>query len=329
MRVMLLKIPESRPARPDPPAARTSVRTTPAAAPRRHAAIAAVGASLIALSGIWVALGGLPPVSSAFARTAYALPVLLLIAARESRRRGSPATTRQRHLGLLAGLFFTGDLVLWHTSIDLIGAGMATVLAAGQVVIVPVAAWMLYRERPAPRTLAAIPVVLVGIVVISGVLGTPTFGSNPGLGAVLGVAASACYAGFLLALRHANAGGDRPAGALGDATAGAVLGTLVVAAATGHLADLIPAWPSAGWMLTLAMGSQVVAWLMITASLPRLPSAVSSLILTLQPVLSVLFGALILAERPTAVQLLGVLLVIAAVAWAGARPRTPRLLTSP
>ena len=70
--------------------------------------------------------------------------------------------------------------------------------------------------------------------------------------------------------------------------------------------DLAPAWPSAGWLFALALTSQVVGWMLITVSLPRLPAAMTSLILTIQPIGSVLLGALLLAQEPTRLQLVGV-----------------------
>ena len=48
-----------------------------------------------------------------------------------------------------AGVFFAADLILWHHSIDDVGAGLATVLANIQVVVVPLVAWAVLSERPA------------------------------------------------------------------------------------------------------------------------------------------------------------------------------------
>jgi hypothetical protein len=63
----------------------------------------------------------------------------------------------------------------------------------------------------------------------------------------------------------------------------------------------------------LAMTSQTAGWLLITSSLPRLPAALSSLLLLLQPAASILLAAIVLAERPTMVQLGGAVLVCAGV----------------
>ena len=69
--------------------------------------------------------------------------------------------------------------------------------------------------------------------------------------------------------------------------------------------------------MTLAITSQVLGWLLITTSLPRLPAAMTSVLLTVQPVGSVALAALILGESPSPLQLLGVALIVAALLTAG------------
>jgi drug/metabolite transporter (DMT)-like permease len=61
------------------------------------------------------------------------------------------------------------------------------------------------------------------------------------------------------------------------------------------------------------VSSQVLGWLLISASLPRLPAALTSLLLTIQPVGSVVLGAVLLAEAPTVLQLVGTAMVLAGV----------------
>ena len=73
-------------------------------------------------------------------------------------------------------------------------------------------------------------------------------------------------------LRHGGADFRRPAGPLFDATAVSTVLCVVTGVVIGD-ARLVPAWPSAGWLLLLAISSQVVGWLLIGSSLPRLPAA--------------------------------------------------------
>jgi len=55
----------------------------------------------------------------------------------------------------------------------------------------------------------------------------------------------------------------------------------------------------------------VLGWLLISYSLPRLPAALTSVLLTAQPVGSVVFAMLILGESPSAVQLVGAATIMA------------------
>ena len=79
--------------------------------------------------------------------------------------------------------------------------------------------------------------------------------------------------------------------------------------------------------MLLALSSQVLGWLLISVSLPRLPALLTSIVLMLQPVSAVFLAALLLSEAPSSVQLLGVAIVIAGVAFASTQPRTPAAAT--
>jgi drug/metabolite transporter (DMT)-like permease len=278
----------------------------------RPVAAAAIGALCIAFSGILVRLADVSPTTAALFRCAYALPALALLAWWEDRRYG-PRDGRQRTLALVAGVFFAADLVAWHHTIAAVGAGLATVLGNTQVVVVGLLAWVILAERPERRVLLATPLVLIGIVFISGVIGGDAYGANPPLGVALGIVTAVAYAGFLLVLRQGNRDIRRPAGPLFDATLTAALASAAAGFVMGDL-DVAPAWPAHGWLVLLALSSQVAGWLLISVSLPRLPAAVTSVVLTLQPVGSVLFAMLLLAEEPSLVQLAGVVLVLSGLA---------------
>jgi drug/metabolite transporter (DMT)-like permease len=77
--------------------------------------------------------------------------------------------------------------------------------------------------------------------------------------------------------------------------------------------DLAPSWPAHGWLVVLALTSQVLGWLLISISLPRLPAALTSVLLCIQPVGSVLLGVVLLGEAPSALQLGGVGCILAGV----------------
>ena len=283
---------------------------------------AAAGAAAIAFSGILVRLADVAPSTAAFYRCAYALPPLAALAWWERRRYG-PRPLDQRLLALAAGVFFAVDLVAWHHCIAAVGAGLATVLGNVQVVLVALAAWAVLGERPARRVLAAVPVVLVGVVLISGVVGTDAYGEEPALGVLYGMVTALAYSGFLLVLRAGNRDVRRPAGPLFYATLTSALASLAIGWPLGEI-DLAPSWAATAWLILLALTSQVVGWLLISFSLPRVPAAVTSVVLTLQPVMSVVLAMLLVDEDPSPVQILGVAVVLSGIALAVARPRPGR-----
>jgi len=243
--------------------------------------------------------------------------VLGALAWLERRRYGPPpAGTWWR--ASAAGAFFAADLILWHHAIADVGAGLATVLANLQVVFVAVAAWLLLGERPSGRVAVAVPLVFVGAVLISGAIGANAYGANPARGALFGVLTAVAYTGFILVLRDMGRDLRRPAGPLFAATLMATLAAGAGGALLGEL-DLTVSWPAHAWLVTLALTSQVLGWLLIAIALPRLPASLTSIVLTVQPVGSVLLAIVLLGEDPAPLQLAGVVVVVAGIVIATRR----------
>lgn len=273
-----------------------------------------VGAVAIAFSGILFRLSHVSASTGAFYRCVFALPPLWALARLEKRRFGRQSR-RAVTLAWVAGAFFAADLVLWHNGIEQVGAGLATVLGNTQVVMVGLLAWAILGERPHRSSLTAIPIVGVGVLLISGVLESGAYGKNPGLGVLYGITTAIAYSGFLLALREGSRDLRRPAGPLFTATFASALGTAAIGTVVGDL-DLTPSWAATGWLVLLALSSQVLGWLLISTSLPRLPAVTTSILLTFQPVCSVVFAALIVNESPSWLQLGGAACILAGLVTA-------------
>ncbi len=283
--------------------------------PRSAAATAAVGISFAAI--LFVLSGASPSTATVF-RCLYAVPLLWWLMRREEAVSGGRSIAARRW-ALLAGVFFAGDLLLFHHAILLMGAGLATVLVNVQVVIVMVAAWLIWGERPGPAQVVAVPIALAGVAFISGVLDAGAYGEDPLLGSVLAILTAVCYAGYLLLLRK---GRDRrhAAGPIFDATLACGLTALAVGLVVGDF-DPLPSLPMHVWLLLLALSAQVGGQVMIATALPRLPALTTSLILLIQPVLATIMAMVILSESPSSAQLLGVALVISGVLLGSASGR--------
>jgi len=244
----------------------------------------------------------------------YGLPILGLVAWWEHRRFG-PLPRSGVRLAALAGLFFAADLLFWHHAIEAVGAGLATVLGNLQVLVVGFVAWLVLGERPSRSVLVALPVVVAGVVLISGVVGAGAYGENPPLGVLLGVLTALAYAGYLLVIRHGGRDLRRPAGPVAVATLSTALVAGLVGAPLGEL-DVVPSWPSHGWLLAYGVTSQSLGYLLISLSLPRLPAVLTSIILLTQPVTTVVLAMILLAETPSVAQVAGVALVVGGIAVA-------------
>ncbi|GGM49641.1 hypothetical protein GCM10012275_20680 [Longimycelium tulufanense] len=280
---------------------------------------AALGAALNGLSATLVRLSHATPSTAAAFRCLYALPFLGVLAYVYHRAAGPTQRAAPRFrewtLWLLVGFFFALDLVLWNVSVGMVGAGIATVLVNAQAIFVGLAGWLL-GEPPQRRVLAALPILFGALVMVSGVLGGGSYGHDPVAGTAFGLAAALAYAVYLITLRRATRS-PRPATvALFTTTTAAGLWGTGFGLALGDF-QLTPLWPMHGWLLLLAFSGQVAGWILVTLALPRLPIAVTSMVLLVQPATALVYGAVILGERPSPLQCAGAVLILVVVVWAG------------
>ena len=113
-------------------------------------------------------------------------------------------------------------------------------------------------ERVPRSILLALPIVCVGVLLVSGALEAGAYGANPSRGALYGVATGLAYAAFLLVQRQGSIDLRRP----GGRAVRHVAGDRGVSRSRCGLAigvdDLAPTWPSAGWLIMLGVTSQVL-----------------------------------------------------------------------
>jgi drug/metabolite transporter (DMT)-like permease len=282
---------------------------------------ALLGAMAIAFSGIFYRYSGVSPSTATVFRCLYALPLLGVLAWRETRSQG-PRTRRSHLVAIAAGVFFASDLTLYHHAVEFVGAGLGTVIPNLQVVIVAIVGWLFLREHPDRRTWLAMLVAVGGVLLISGLLERGAYGANPPLGVAFGLGAGASYSGYLLIIRQGNRDGRRPFGTLFDASAACVVVAALGGVVVGDL-DLVPSWPAHGWLIALALISQVAGYGLINLSLPRLPAVLTSVLLLAQPIATLIFSALLLSEAPSPLQLAGVALILGGVLLAAVRRGAP------
>jgi drug/metabolite transporter (DMT)-like permease len=278
--------------------------------------IALAGATVISFAPLLYIRSDTTPLTGAFYRMLYALPLLGLLV--WTSKKEDPRESNSRWLAFGAGILLAIDFVGYHSAIDYIGSGIATMIGNSQVIIVTLVSWWILGERPNRFILLALPMVMFGLVLISGIWDDAPYGEDPVKGVIGGIVAAVFYSSFLIAYRQSNRVGGPAVNAQFDATAGATIGLLVIGSmplsGVGIEAiDHTITWPGHGWLLLLAITCQVIGWIAITYALPRLPAAHTSFAVLLQPVLTIVWGVLLLSESPSMQQSTGMILIFAAI----------------
>ncbi|WP_328812464.1 DMT family transporter [Rhodococcus sp. NBC_00297] len=294
-----------------------------AATTGRSAVLVAAGAAALSLSATFVKLADVTAGTAAFLRCAIALFALVPLAVREARRSGAmPANLYP--IAIMAGVFLGADYIMWTGSILDVGASIATVLINVQVIVLPVLGLVVDRTSISRRFMFAAPCMLLGVAMAGGVIGGSGSAADHAVrGSLLGIAAGVAYAVYLFLNRRSVQRSPRhlviPV-CVSTASAAVTAGIIGAAMDDINLSITAASW---GWMVALAMIGQVAAWLVISAGSRSLRIDTVAALLLCQPVLGIVFGYLVLTETPSAVQIFGSAVVVAAV-WSATRcPAAP------
>jgi drug/metabolite transporter (DMT)-like permease len=275
------------------------------------------GALAIGSSGIFVRLSETGPTATAFWRGALALPFLALWALLERRTAGGaraaaapPGAGAREPLFFWAGVFFAGDLALWHASLLLTSIAASTLEANIAPIFVTLAAWALWGERPRLGFLLALGCAFGGmLLILAPKLGG---GSHALLGDALGVGTACFYAAYILAVARLRARYGTGI-VMFNTTLVFTLLLLPLALTQKFLPVTLH-----GWLLLAgcALAAQVVGQSLIAYALAHLPATFGSIGLYVQVIAAAIYARLLLGERLAPVQLLGGVIVLGAIAVA-------------
>lgn len=277
---------------------------------------------LLALGGVcisWAAIlvkvatrQHLGPTSIAFWR--LLIGSVTLFAAAALTRRPLRLPRRAAALALLGGAIFTADLFLWHRSIALIGAGLATIFASTQVFNTALLNWAFLGERPRARFFVAAAAGLAGVALLAGLGSGVAFTGGYRRGVLLGLATGIAYGSYLLSTRQLGRFEPRlsPITIVAWLSLGGTLTSGLIC--LGEHDPFLRRTATAGWaLLALGAGVQAGGWWAIATALPRVSGATGGLVLLLQPVLSMVWGWLLFGERLAPLQLAGAVLTLGAI----------------
>jgi len=271
------------------------------------------GGGAIGFAPILVRMAENGPVASAFWRMALAAPLLWIWCWQQ--RRADPGVRVPASVLLYCGLFFAGDLALWHWSILSTSVANASLLVNLAPVFVTILGWLLWRWTVSRTFLAALFIAILGICVL---MGPNLKAGGAGLaGDGLAVLAGIFYAGYLLAIKIARDAGMATLPLMAWSTTITALILLPVAlwSPQPFLPQTLTGW---GVLVALALVTQILGQGLIAYALAHLPAALSSLSLLIQPVMAVIFAWMIFGESLGPAQFAGGAIVLTGI-WLARR----------
>jgi drug/metabolite transporter (DMT)-like permease len=242
--------------------------------------------------------------------------------------RGAIGQTPRTAAGWLAPLAlgaaaYGGQIVLFALALERVTASMATILFHTAPIIVVAAAVMSGRERFSALRGVALVLGVGGVAIVAAASGD--LRAEP-LGIALSLGSAVACAGVVVGID-----------VLGAAIAPLPLAVLLI---TGSMLALLAAVPITGvgvpagsdeWLLVLALGiiPGVIGTVALLAAIGEIGPSLASILLTLEPPVTVLLAWLALDERLSALQLAGGAVILAAMVVANRAATRPPLEVPP
>lgn len=239
---------------------------------------------------------------------AIILTVCTLLSARSS--------TAKLHRGDIVPLLLTGSSIgltnfLYYKSVQFIPASLSIILLMQFTWVSMLIEWIFLRRRPSAKELAAVTVIIIGTLLASGITTTKVQTvSLAGLG--LALLSSLTYGVYIVA------NGQCGRNVRWEAKSMMIMmgSSITIFAVNPHriAGGEYIGGDFALWILLLAVCGTAIPTALFAAGIPRIGAPLSSILMTVELPVAVLSAWLILGEQMTALQIAGVVLLLAAIA---------------
>ncbi len=234
-------------------------------------------------------------------------------------------TARHKEVLPLVGILFTIQSVSIYSSVARLPVSLA--LLAFNTYPLWIAMWarVLYKERPEPLVLKAMPIMLIGLALALDVfgaasgLGMQRQWQEIGLGVAFALTAGCSFGLGMVLIQHNAVDLD---GRVRTVATMAMVGILTIAGS--QFTDAMQ-WPTTavGWwgLIALSLLYGTGFTIMFTV-LPRLGVVGNSAIMNVEPIVALVLGWLILGQKIAIIQVVGACIVVTTVILLGLRKKT-------
>ena len=257
-----------------------------------------------------------PVTISAWRMSVAALVLLLaLLALRRVRELVDLVRARPRQL-LAVGAGTAAYQGFYFVSVTQVGVAVATVVSLGLApVLLTVAESVRHRRTPAPARLAVLGAALVGLVLVSAAGHASSTGPSPVAGIVLAIASGATYALTTAAGGSISKESSPLVLTSGMTLVGAAVLLPCLAFVEGPLATAEPA--ALAWLAYLGALTMALAYVLLYSGLRVVAPSTAVIASLVEPVTAAVVAAVVLSEALGPAAVIGILLVLGAVAGLG------------
>lgn len=273
------------------------------------------GATAIGFAPLFVKVSECGPSATAFYRLLFALPLLWFLLGLDQRKPGrppGPATAGDFLKLALTGLFFAGDLGMWHWSLKFTSVANSTLLTNFAPVLVTIGAWAFFAERITRRFVVGLGLALAGAVML--VSSSLKLSREHLFGDALAIVTTIFYAAYLLCVSWLRKSFSGPTIMAWSGLVSCPTFALVAWLSREQMSPVT----AHGWLVVigLAVVSHVGGQSLIAYAFGHLPASLSSVGLLWQPVVAALLAWMLLKEPLGWMQAMGGVVTLAGIAVA-------------
>ena len=280
-------------------------------------AVSAAAFGSMALFGVWAQESGTTTPALIFVR--FALATVILVVVLRSRGVRLPPARRCVPLALMGGVGYVGQAYCYFLALEHADASLVALLLYLFPAFVAILAAVFLHERLGLVTVLALVLALVGTGLVVG------GGSGQPIGIALAVGAAVIYSIYITVGSVVTGGLDAVVvSTVVCVSAACTSGSVLVVMRLAGQPVSFPGSPR-GWisLVAIALLGTVLAILTFFAGLSRLGPTLTSVLSTLEPVVTVALATWLLDESLSGLQAAGGVLVLGAVVWLALAHRVP------